>query len=59
MVGVLAVSGIGSKFIGFMHIQRQSDQIPDKDGWIDKLVSTNKGWAAPAAEQDRLRAPER
>jgi hypothetical protein len=58
MVGVLAVSGIGASIIGWMQIQRQNDQIADKDGKIDELVTTNKGWAAHAAEQDRLRALE-
>jgi len=58
MVGVLAVSGIGASIIGWMQIQRQNDQIANKDGKIDELVATNRGWAAHAAEQDRLRALE-
>ncbi|PNU02094.1 hypothetical protein A8V01_26885 [Novosphingobium guangzhouense] len=55
MVGVLAVCGIGATIIGWMHIQRQNDQIAVKDGRITALVEANKEWAAHSARQDRLR----
>ncbi|KMS59965.1 hypothetical protein V474_07630 [Novosphingobium barchaimii LL02] len=55
MVGVLAVCGIGATIAGYLHIQRQNDQIAAKEVQIDGLVSANKGWAAHAAEQNRLR----
>ncbi|WP_395391534.1 hypothetical protein WBP07_12825 [Novosphingobium sp. BL-8A] len=56
MVGVLAVCGIGASIAGYLHIQRQNDQIEAKDARIGDLVTANKGWAAHSAEQDRLRA---
>lgn len=58
MVGVLAVCGIGATIAGYLHIQRQNDQIETLDGRVGDLVIANKGWAARAAEQDRLRALE-
>lgn len=58
MVGVLAVCGIGATIAGYLHIQRQNDQIAAKEVQIDGLVAANKGWAAHAAEQNRLRALE-
>ena len=58
MVGVLAVCGVGAGIFGYLHIQRQNDQIAAKETQIDGLVAANKGWAARAAEQDRLRALE-
>lgn len=58
MVGVLAVCGIGATIAGYLHIQRQNDQIAAKEVQIDGLLETNKGWVAHAAEQNRLRALE-
>ncbi len=58
MVGVLAVCGIGASIAGYLHIQRQNDQIEAKDTRIKDLVTANKDWAAHSAEQDRLRALE-
>lgn len=55
MVGVLAVCGISATIAGYLHIQRQNDQIAAKEVQIDGLVTANKGWAAHAAEQNRLR----
>ncbi|WP_395326952.1 hypothetical protein WBP06_09555 [Novosphingobium sp. BL-8H] len=58
MVGVLAVCGVGATIAGYLHIQRQNEQIEAKDARIGDLVTANKGWAAHSAEQDRLRALE-
>ncbi|MFC0684624.1 hypothetical protein [Novosphingobium clariflavum] len=58
MVGVLAVCGVGATVAGYLHIQRQNDQIEAKDARIGELLNTNKQWAAHSAEQDRLRALE-
>ena len=58
MVGVLAICGIGASVAGYLHIQRQNDQLSTKDGQIADLAIANKGWAARVAEQDRLRALE-
>ncbi|MBO9724299.1 MAG: hypothetical protein J7530_07990 [Novosphingobium sp.] len=58
MVGVLAVCGIGATIAGYLHIQRQNDQIATLDKRNSDLVTANKGWASHAAEQDRLRALE-
>ena len=58
MVGVLAVCGISATIAGYLHIQRQNDQIETLDGRVGDLVVANKGWAARVAEQDRLRALE-
>ncbi|KPH60217.1 hypothetical protein [Novosphingobium sp. ST904] len=58
MVGVLAVCGVGATIAGYLHIQRQDDQIETKDRQISDLATANKSWAARAAEQDRIRALE-
>ena len=58
MVGVLAVCGAGATVAGYLHIQRQNDQIEEKEARISALLATNKEWAAHSAEQDRLRALE-
>lgn len=58
MVGVLAVCGVGATVAGYLHIQRQNDQIEAKDARIGELLTTNKQWAAHSAEQDRLRVLE-
>ncbi len=58
MVGVLAVCGIGATIAGYLHIQRQNDQIGTLDKRNAELVTANKGWASRIAEQDRLRALE-
>lgn len=58
MVGVLAVCGIGATIAGYLHIQRQNDQIENLDARVGDLVVANKGWAARVAEQDRLRGLE-
>lgn len=58
MVGVLAVCGLGATLIAWLHIQRQNDQLETKEAQIGELVATNKGWAAHAAEQNRLRELE-
>lgn len=58
MVGVLAVCGIGATIAGYLHIQRQNDQIGTLDKRNAELVTANKGWASRVAEQDRLRALE-
>jgi len=58
MVGVLAVCGIGATIAGYLHIQRQNDQIGALDKRNAELVTANKGWASRVAEQDRLRALE-
>jgi hypothetical protein len=58
MVGVLAVCGIGAAIAGYLHIQRQNDQIENLDARVGDLVVANKGWAARVAEQDRLRGLE-
>lgn len=58
MVGVLAVCGIGATIAGYLHIQRQNDQIETLDVRVGDLVTANQGWAARYAEQDRLRALE-
>jgi hypothetical protein len=58
MVGVVAVCGIGATVAGYLHIQRQNDQIETLDTRVGDLVIANKSWAARAAEQDRLRGLE-
>ncbi|MGH6746603.1 hypothetical protein [Novosphingobium sp.] len=58
MVGVVAICGIGATIAGYLHIQRQNAQIETLDTRIGDLVIANKGWAARATEQDRLRALE-
>ncbi|GEM_PF-841850 len=58
MVGVLAVCGIGATIAGYLHIQRQNDQLTTKDSQIAALGVANKGLSAHVAEQDRLRALE-
>lgn len=58
MVGVLAVCGLGATLVAWLHIQRQNDQLEAKEAQIGELVTTNKGWAAHAAEQNRLRELE-
>lgn len=58
MVGVLAICGIGATIAGYLHIQRQNKQIETLDTRVGDLVTANKGWAARAADQDRLRALE-
>jgi hypothetical protein len=58
MVGVLAVCGIGATIAGYLHIQRQNDQLATKDKQIADLGVANKGLSAHVAEQDRLRALE-
>jgi hypothetical protein len=58
MVGVLAVCGIGATIAGYLHIQRQNDQLTTKDRQIADLGVANKGLSAHVAEQDRLRALE-
>jgi hypothetical protein len=58
MVGVLAVCGIGATIAGYLHIQRQNDQIGTLDKRNAELVTANKGWSSRVAEQDRLRALE-
>ncbi|MEE4452850.1 hypothetical protein [Novosphingobium resinovorum] len=55
MVGVLAVCGIGAGIIGYMHIQRQNDQIAAKDRYIGDLAEANKGWVAYMKRRDQLR----
>jgi len=58
MIGVVAICGIGATIAGYLHIQRQNDQIETLDTRVGDLVTANKGWAARATEQDRLRALE-
>jgi hypothetical protein len=58
MVGVVAICGIGATIAGYLHIQRQNDQIATLDKRNADLVTANKGWANRVAEQDRLRAQE-
>ncbi|PNU02532.1 hypothetical protein [Novosphingobium guangzhouense] len=55
MVGVLAVCGVGATIAGYLHIQRQNDQLAVKDRQIGDLSEANKGWSAYAAKQNQLR----
>lgn len=55
MVGVLAVCGVGAGIIGYLHIQRQNDQLATKDRQIGKLVEANKGWFVYMKRRDQLR----
>lgn len=43
---------------GYLHIQRQNNEIETLDTRVGDLVTANKGWSARVAEQDRLRALE-
>ncbi|AOR76351.1 hypothetical protein BES08_05950 [Novosphingobium resinovorum] len=55
MVGVLAVCGVGAGIIGYLHIQRQNDQIAAKDRYIGDLAEANKGWVTYMKRRDQLR----
>ncbi|PNU05799.1 hypothetical protein [Novosphingobium guangzhouense] len=55
MVGVLAVCGIGAGIVGWMHIQRQDDQLATRDAQISRLAEANKNWGAWERRQNQLR----
>lgn len=57
-VGVLAVCGLATTGVAYIHIRQQNKTIETQSDRIGDLVKTNKSWATWAAQQQKIRAIE-